>query len=367
MTDEAATIETQEPTPSADAPEQTLDQSLSEGLDKVLSGEEPAVEAPEADEPAAEVEQPVTGEPAPTDPAAKPPGDAEAEAAKRDEATETEVASLGLKDKSAERFRSMANEIKELAPIRDALEKAGIKDVAQLPQITQHANDYRELIGMVQDTGATPEQYGTALNYLKVVNAANAGDVKAAEAAFAMMSEELTTLAKMLGKEVPGIVDPLVDYPDLAKQVSDGDMTRAAALEVVQARNARAMGDARHQRTEQQTQQQQAIQQGVQSLDALGNELAASDPHYATKAPILIAQLRAIQEVLPPSLWAQKARAMYQAIPNPAPVAAAPAAPTPARVVPGAVRNTSHRPAVIPVTDDPFEALEQGLAAASGL
>lgn len=371
----APTTETNNPEPVL-----SLEQEALSAMDAGLATEAevtlpaaPAATAPAA--PATEPAVPVPGTPEaaaaaaaaaavvdPTQPAADPAKPV------RDEATEAEIKALGLKEgKSAERFRAMAGEIKTLAPLREALDKAGIKDVAQLPELARHASDYRELIGMVQDTGATPEQYGMSLDYLKVVNAANGGDRAAAERAYEMVSGELATLAKLIGKPVPGVHDPLEAHVDLKQMVADGDITPAAALEMAQLRQGRQLDDGRQrlidQQKERQQQQDQASAQGVASLNALGAELAAADPHYAAKAPALVAALQEIRDKVPPAAWAATARALYSRLPNPV---AAPAPATVARPAPGPVRGNNVRPAVVAVTDDPFEAMGNGIAAANG-
>ena len=356
------------------APEPSAEEAALAAMDEGLST---AAEPAEAAAPVTEAaKDPVA------DPAAAPiPGTAEAVAADADaaaaakaaeakpapdETTEAEIKALGLKEgKSSERFREMAGEIKAMAPIKEALEKAGIKDVAQLPELVQHATDYKELIGMVQDTGATPEQYGMTLDYLKVINAANGGDRAAAEQAYAIVSGEMAALAKLLGKEVPGLHDPLADHPDLQQQINMGEISRPAALELAALRQAQALDSGRRQIESQRHDAQAEQQRGVEGLNALGAELSA-DPQYAQKAPVLVAALRAMQETTPPAKWVETARKIYAGIPAMAVVAAPAPAPAPARVTPGPVRGSNVRPAVMPVTDDPFEAMEQGIAAASG-
>jgi hypothetical protein len=342
-------------------PELSLDEAALAAMDEGVAAEtpEPSEElaAPEAD--------PVPGTP---EAAAKDAADAEAaklaaEKPAPDEATEAEIKTLGLKEgKSSERFREMAGEIKALAPVKEALAKAGITDPAQLPVIVQRATDYAELIGMVQETKATPEQYGMALDYLKTVNAAMAGDRKAAEHAYTMMQGEMAELAKMLGKEVPGINDPLTAHPDLQQQVADNALSKAAALEIVQLRHARALDDTRRSTEDGQRSQQQALENGVQSLNQLGNTLQANDPDYERKLPFLLPTLQIIKQTLPPAQWVQATQNAYLQIPAmPAPVAPPAAKPTP-----GPVRGGTLRPAVRPVTDDPMAALEMGIAAANG-
>jgi hypothetical protein len=343
-------------------PELSTDEAMLAAMDEGVAKVTP--EVAEAD-PVAEAE-PVPGTP---EAAAKAAADAEAaEAAKnkppKDEATEAKIKTLGLKDgsKSSERFREMAGEIKALAPVREALAKAGITDPAQLPVIVQRATDYAELIGMVQETKATPEQYGMALDYLKTVNAAMSGDRKAAEHAYTMMQGEMAELAKMLGKEVPGTYDPLAQHADLQDRMAKGELSKEAALEIVQLRHARALDDTRRTTEDGQRNQQQAVDQGVQALNTLGNQLQANDPSYAAKLPYLLPTLQIIKQTLPPSQWVQATQNAYLQIP----AIAAPIPVVPPKPTPGPVRGGTLRPAVRPTTDDPMAALEMGIAAANG-
>ncbi|TPG08315.1 hypothetical protein EAH88_11830 [Rhodanobacter glycinis] len=365
-------VETPAAAPAPAEPEQSPEAAALAAMDEALA---PAVDAttPAVVEPAKPAEPAAAAAPAaapiPGTPEAAAAELAAAEAAKTapDATTEAEIAALGLKEgKSSDRFREMAGEIKSFAPVKEALEKAGVKDVAELPQIIQHANDYRELVGMVQDTGATPEQYGMTLDYLKVINAANSGDRAAAERAYEMVSGELAQLAKLIGKEVPGLHDPLADHPDLQQQINMGEISRPAALELASLRQANAMDSGRRQIESQRNNAQSAQQQGIDGLNALGGELS-TDPQYQQKAPVLVAALRAMQRTTPPSQWVATAREIYASIPAMAAPAPAPAAaPAPARVTPGPVRGNTVRPALAQVTDDPFEAMEQGIAAANG-
>lgn len=368
--DEIETIdvpETAEVSDNADTPaepELSLEEAALAAMDEGVAAETPTPvdEVPEVKD------EPVPGTP---EAAAKAAADVDAEKADadkpvRDEATEAEIKALGLKEtgKSSDRFREMAGEIKSLAPVKEALAKAGITDPAQLPVIMQRATDYAELIGMVQETKATPEQYSMALDYLKTVNAAMGGDRKAAEQAYAVMQGEMTELAKILGKEIPGSYDPLAQHPDLQKQVVENTLSKASALEIVQLRHARALDDTRRTTEDGQRSQQAEAQSGVQSLNHLGDTLQANDPDYQRKLPFLLPTLQIIKQTLPPSQWVQATQNAYLQIPAmPAPVAAPVVA---AKPTPGPVRGGTLRPAVQPVTDDPMAALEMGIAAANG-
>lgn len=352
------------------APEMTADEAALAAMDEGVAEAtpepaEPEAPAPEAETPAAE---PVPGTPEAaaadaakaTADAAKPESDAEAEA---------EISTLGLKEKAAARFRDLTGEVKTLAPIKAELEKAGITDVAafaqQVPVLLQRAKDYGDLIGMVQETKATPEQYGYTLDYLKDANAAIGGDMAAAQRAFDKASGEVAAWAQLLGREVPGVHDPLQAHVDLQQEMDRGELTRERALEIAQQRTALAINQTTRQHDTQAHQHETEVANGTQALNQLGATLATADPDFARKQPFLLPTLRVITQTMPPAQWVAAAQQAYAQIPAmPAPVAPVV---VPPKVVPvGPVRSGSHRPVLTAVTDDPMEAMNQGIAAAGG-
>ncbi len=293
---------------------------------------------------------------------------ADADAPQPDADTEAEIASLGLKEKSAERFRGMAAEIKELAPLREAMKAAGIEDVARLPELVQRSKVGEDMVQMVVETGASPEQYGMALDYLGLIGKAQQGDLVAAEKAYEVMGKEYAALAKMLGKEAPGIHDPLANHQYLRAEVEAGDLPRARAVEIAGQRDRAAYtGNVERQRTESQQAAEQAEQRGIQWLQQFDAEMAQEDPSYAAKRPQLNEAVRQIREQYHPSEWAQRTALAYARIQTPeaaAPAVAAPAAPVQPR--PGTVRPSGPRPAMDPTTfASPMDALEYGIQQAT--
>uniref|UniRef100_UPI0028AAD300 hypothetical protein n=1 Tax=Stenotrophomonas indicatrix TaxID=2045451 RepID=UPI0028AAD300 len=297
----------------------------------------------------------------------QPPAAADAQP-QPDAETEAEIASLGLKDKTAERFRTLASEVKELAPIRDALKAAGIEDVAKLPELVQRSKVGEDMVQMVVETGMTSDQYGMLLDYGGLIARAASGDLKAASDAFDMITKEIAPLAKMLGREVPGMHDPLANHKDLAAEVEAGDLPRARAIEIAGQRD-RAEYTGTVQRHQQETQQaaEQAKQKGIDWLKRFDAEMAQEDPSYAAKRPQLSDAVRQIREQFHPSEWAQRTALAYARIQAPVAVAAAPAAPAqPATPRPGPMRPSGPRPAMDPTSfASPLDAMEYGIQQAS--
>ena len=365
-------VETPAPELSADeAAMAAMDEGVAEATPEPAESASPAPEAKtEAETPAAE---PVPGTP---EAAAADAAKTTAEAAKPepDADTEAEIAAMEkaagkpMAEGSKNRFREMAGEVKTLAPIKAELEKAGVTDIAafaqQVPVLLQRAKDYGELIGMVQETKATPEQYGYTLDYLRDANAAIAGDMAAAQRAFDKATGEVAAWAQLLGKEVPGVHDPLKAHADLLADVEKGDITRDRALEIAQQRTALAINQTTHQHETQAHQHETDVANGTAALNQLGATLATADPDFARKQPFLLPTLRVITQTMPPNQWvvaAQQAYSQIPAMPAPAPT------PTPPKVVPvGPVRPGSHRPTLVATSDDPLEAMNQGIAAANG-
>lgn len=273
----------------------------------------------------------------------------------RDDDTEKEIADLGLKDKTATRFRELATTAKAYAPIHAAMAAAGIESADDIKALSQRGKDFEDIVAMVQDTGATPEQYGQALDMVKAINGALKGDRDAAEHAYEFLSQELGGLAKLLGKPGAGF-DPLADHADLQREVDDGDLSRERALEIVQQRNALNMDTWRSQQQQQQTTQQQAYQQGVRALNDLGDQLEASDPTYRQKVQYLLPTLEVIKQQLPPAQWVTATQRAYAQIPNLS-------AQRKPRASVGPVRAGALAPALEPTTDDPMEAMELGIKA----
>lgn len=349
---------------------ETLDEALGEAMDRAVDEPDAVPEQP-ADEQSA-LEPKPTAEPIDPPPADEPvPGTPEAAAAEAAEAqppaaepdaeVEAEITQLGLKEKSAARFRELTAEVKELAPIREHLKAAGINDFADLPRVVQRARDAEDMISMVQETGATPDQYGMTLDYLKTLNAAQNGDMQAAEQALTMVMSEAAALAKSLGREIPGVHDPLEGHADLLEAVQSGEMDRKRAAEVAHARFVQQSVQDQRQQAETSTRTQQEADQSRNQLVAWDQQMQA-DPTYAAKRPILDGIVTHIRQTLPPSQWLAATQRAYSAIPDmPAPAAA----PTPRPVVQtgNAVRASGPRPAMEPsVYDTPEDALEAALA-----
>ena len=116
--------------------------------------------------------------------------------------------------------------------------------------------DLNDLVGAIQATGATPQQYAQSLEYLRMVNSP---DRSQQEQALEFMQREIATLARMLGKPVPG-VNMLEGHDDLIHEVSTGRLPPERAQEIAAARAAALHQTRQGQlRRQQDTQAQRAV------------------------------------------------------------------------------------------------------------
>ena len=224
------------------------------------------------------------------------------------------------------------------------------------------SRDRDEILGMITETRASPEQYGQMLGYLKLVNSPNRAD---REQALAVMQNEVATLARMLGKPVPG-VNMLQGHNDLIEEVSTGRLSQERAQEIAASR-ARAQfeiqaGQVSREQQDAQHQRQQALTEGRNQLSVLERSLQ-TDPHYKAKKAILVKTLKPIMSRIDPREWAETFKRAYDELP--APVAPPPPPPPPPRVP----QNTPLRAAnpaggAAPAPSSPLDALNQGLAQA---
>lgn len=177
-----------------------------------------------------------------------------------------------LKKETRERMVTLVNTAKTLTAERDQIKAT---------------ND--ELMGMIHETKASPQQYGQALDYLRVVNSGDVGEIKKL---IPFLQGELTALCRMAGMSVPG-VDLLADHADLKQAVADGGMSQQHAEELAIGRDrTRTQSTAVQQVQQTREQAAQAKQQGIKDLNDLEIELKGQDPLFEKKRPLILEKLR---------------------------------------------------------------------------
>lgn len=370
-------------TPPADTPP-------ADPLDAAIQGDPPPAAA-KPDEPVPPVVPPGT-DPAtiPGTPEHKAAADAAAAAAKPAEPTDEEKAATDRKAaldkeldadgvrnvKTRERIHNLTNTLAAQAPMVTTLEKAGIKDVKALEATIGNAQAAVDIIGMVKATGATPDNYTLALDYLAINTKADGGDTKAADQAIAWLAEELTRHCLAHGREPPTLGDPLTAHADLVKDVADEKITRERALEIAAGRADQARRSTQSQADEQQRTAEktrtEAIEAGRTDLRTVSVELFGATPEtkalYKRLEPQLVAAIPDITKNFAPAQWGGALRLLFRNLASLAPAAAAPTpTPKPAAKPTGNIgpsRSTGVTPHLTPEFTDPAKALEAGIAAA---
>lgn len=203
----------------------------------------------------------------------------------------------GLGKAAQQRFQSLANEVKELRPLREQVEMLGRQQEYIRENFEQHK---------VQQ-----EQFEQAM---QVIGMMNSGDFKGALQFLQAQMQELAVLAG----EVPGRVDPLSAYPDLRQSVDALEMTEARAMELARARRQQQLQTeyGQRQQQEQQAQQatQQAIQGGMKAVDEFCRQMAATDVDYPAIEAQLLPEIKNLVNGVPPSQWKAIVETNYRLI-----------------------------------------------------
>lgn len=329
-----------EPMPSGEPVEASLpDVPVTEPADLANPTETPEVDA---------LGEPVTppGDQAPPNPAETAKGDAPPPADQDPAAdVETEITALGMKGKTADRFRDLSAKVAAAEPLRAELEAVGVTSVEELRGLVADADRGVAIFDEVRKTGATPEEYAEVLTLLQDRAEFRAKrDPAIAQRVLDTILEEAGRIATVLGvdlrAQLAGKFDPLAGHPDLQEQVEALEITQAAAVELAQARNLRAhaatVQQAQATTTAAQTAQQQAFEAAKATFTALGQALAGEDAarfeHYKGNGQMaaLVAQ---IKQQFPdrPDVWADKFEVAYRRLPALAPPAPVTPPPSPAR------------------------------------
>jgi hypothetical protein len=149
----------------------------------------------------------------------------------------------------------------------------------------------RELMGHIEASQMTAEEFSMALTFGKLKHSDNVEDNRKA---YQILWQGIKELAPLIGETIPG-VDPLDGHADLQKRVAEKTLDPKDASEIAAGRN-RVKATQNAQQRAQQSQQtaQQREQERVQAeertrkeLNEVGKDLAASDPHFEAKMEFL--------------------------------------------------------------------------------
>lgn len=298
-----------------------------------------------------EIPEPKAPEPeAPKEPEAKDPPKDEAK-------PEPDAASLNLKGRAAERFAELSATKAEYEPYKAILTTEGVKDAAELQHIIARRKDADFLIETVAQKVGTPEVFGNLMDYAENVGKAHRGDRQAAELAYDMLVKELAPLAKMAGKPVPGVYDPLAEHADLMEAVESGGLDRKHAEELAANRSSTKFHAERQTQTQQAAVETQRVAaEANQQVQQLSAQWMGENPRYKEIHPALNQYATQVMQTQPPGQWAQLITLQYARLVSQL------APPPVTKPTPGAVpmRPTTPRNQVAATPDDPLAAFDMG-------
>lgn len=321
-----ATVEDTAQTIDDDAPEASTEEILdavNEELEFIAPEDdpnepandpEPEIKAEEADEP--EVEAKVDdGEPV-AEPDAEGKDDTGTEAG---EAEPVEAKDDAVDAKPSDEFGTLEKDTPEKTRERFEAVKTKYDDlITERDELVKERDEVRaesdRWVSTIRGTGTNQDQFGMVIDYLGKVNS---GDPKDLEAAYEIMSNELTVLGQALGKPVPGVYDPLTDNVDLKQRVEEGVLDEKDAHELAEARAFKKINSAQAKIQGDKNQKQEAVNQGMADVKALGEQLRASDPLFAAKMPYLGPIVEAIAASgSPPNKWRDAVFKAYSELPE---------------------------------------------------
>lgn len=306
--DDAPTGDEDDVTPTGESEDDLEEDPEDEGGDGTPASDEPADGEGDDGTPEADKEDlPGADEPAAKD--GDTPADTDGEPAQPDHVNDP--IPKGLAEKTQERIRSLADRVK----------------VAETG-VTERTGDLDEMIGMVQATGTSGEQYGQMLTFMKLFNS---DDVEEQRQAFLVMQAELGAMAVRLGEPVPG-VDLLAEHADLQQELTNGTLTEARANEIAVSRGREKAAATRKVTTDADAAAQGDIEQAIVDAKAdlaVFENAHKTDPQWMAKKAILVPALRATMRIIHPSQWRATFEESYNKLVLPKVAASTPKPKTP--------------------------------------
>lgn len=197
-----------------------------------------------------------------------------------------------VKGRTRERMVSLVNTVKEQA------EQIGLQN---------------QLVDSISSTGATSEEFGAMLGYMRWVHSEKPEDLRQAKE---LLLQELEGVSLRLGEAAPG-VDFLVKFPDLQAKVNNGQITTEDAQEIALHRQRTAVNATRQTRTQETEQANQAATTArngaIGELNELGKTLNSTDAEFAVKHEMLKPVINSLGQ-LPPARWKAAFLQAYKAI-----------------------------------------------------
>lgn len=185
--------------------------------------------------------------------------------------------------------------------------------ITSVKQKDEHIQLQDQLRASIEDTGASPEEFGAMLGYMRWVHSDKPEDLRQARE---LLMSELEGISLKLGEAAPG-VDFLSKFPDLQEKVNNGQIDIETAQELAITRQRTAVDTQK--RTTQQTAEQTAAAAtaerngAIAELNELGKTLSTADPDFDTKHEMLKPIINALGQ-LPPKQWKSAFTNAYKAI-----------------------------------------------------
>lgn len=152
----------------------------------------------------------------------------------------------------------------------------------QIEAMKPKAERFDAMQNMMVQADLTPEEVTAGFNIMALMKS---DPVKALEA----LRPFVDALEQFSGVKLP---------EDLAAQVESGEMTEAAAREMAKLRSQAAVADSRARRSEETRTQEHQRNLGTAMVNAVArweSEWQSSDPDYAKKLPLVMAQIKAFR------------------------------------------------------------------------
>jgi hypothetical protein len=204
----------------------------------------------------------------------------------------------GLKPESQQRFQSMANELRELRPLRE-----------QADMLTRQVSHVKEVFHEHQ---VQPEQFQQAMSIVGMINNQDYAG------AMGLLREQMQQLALLTGEPAAGAIDPLEKFPDLRAAVDGMQITEKHAMEVARSRWQQGLVEQRTQQQRQQedtqTQQAKIVDGAVSQVDQFVKQKAQSDIDYPVIEEILLPQVQQVMANAHPSQWRGLIETLYNTI-----------------------------------------------------
>ena len=205
----------------------------------------------------------------------------------------------GLSQKGQQRFQALANEVKELRPLRERAD--------MLERQTSYIKD------SFKEAGVQQPQFEQAVSFIGMVNRGNI------DGAAELLLGQLQQLSLMSGKQYVA-PDALAAFPDLRQKVDTLQITEADALRLAQLQfrdSQRATVDtAQPEAIQRQTQEEAAKKQGLDAIDAFVSQMQKSDIDYPVIEAQLLPEVSNLLNGVPPQQWRTVIETQYRLIKN---------------------------------------------------